>query len=387
MQRTVRISLKDVAPIPASLRLLPSVDAPVSEIPIDLGKLFLQYYFDSFPAAPPKPDPTRFEYLELISSSDDFRFHSYVHRATKEKKRTISFELGQAFCRLLLHDHFKICYFAHLQNVVDKSTHAAFEGMRIVRTKKGDIPDYLCARKTNEPRIAEAKGRFSSIAFNNVEFDEWREQFDRVQALDPMGTVLSLKGYIGATRFATASNTDRIRTKTFIEDPQTPGDLLAERSDFSRNLGRVALAQHYGRVFNKLGLGLLASALDNGFALTTQLQLTVPVWTCMVPPFEGKEFLGGLYKTQEGHAVRLTEKGWIQSSLELPLGHQAFVGLDLSIARDVANAARGEWLSLDRISPERIEARDFVSSEFAWLMDGTVAAPATHFLPTGAITL
>lgn len=386
MQRTVQISLKDVAPVPASLRLLPSVDAPACEIPVDLGKLFLQYYFDSFPAAPPKPDPTRFEYLELISASDDFRFRSFVHEATKEKKRTISFELGQAFCRLLLHDHFKICYFAHLQNVVGKSTHAAFGGMKIVRKAKGDIPDYLCARKATEPRIAEAKGRFRSIGFESAEFQEWRQQFERVEVLSPMGAAISLKGYIGATRFATEKDSSRVRTMTFIEDPRTPGEPLREIDDWSHALGRVTLAQHYGRVFNKIGLGLLASALDNGFALTRQLSFNMPVWTCVVPPFEGREFVGGWYRTQSGPVATLTEKGWIQP-LEIPLGHLAFVGLQRDIALDVAEAARGQWSSLDNIVPERVEPRGSTSSEFAWLFDGTVAAPATHFVPTGFAAL
>jgi hypothetical protein len=387
MQRTVQIRLKDVTPVPSSLRFNPAIDHPVQEIPIDLAKLFLQYYFDSFPAAPPKPDPTRFEYLELVSGSDDFRFHSFVREATKEKKRTISFELGQAFCRLLLHDHFKICYFAHLQNVVNKSTHAAFGGMKIVRKKKGDIPDYLCARKVTEPRIAEAKGSFRSIAFDSTKFSEWRQQFETVEVLNPMGSAISLKGYIGATRFATAKDTNRTQTTTFIEDPETVGEPLRENDDWSRALGRVTLAQHYARIFSKLGLSLLASALDNGFALTRQLTFTVPVWTCMVPPFAGKEFVGGFYRTQAGPTVTLTEKGWVQPSFELPLGHFAFVGLDLNIARDVAEASRGEWSRLDGIGPELVEPRDFVSSEFAWLLDGSVVAPATYFLPTGAVTL
>ncbi len=386
MQRIIQISMKDVAPVPASLRQLPSASAPVSEIPIDLGRLFLQYYVDSFPAAPPKPDPTRFEYLELVSGSEDFRFHPFVHEATKEKKRTISFELGQAFCRLQLHDHFKICYFAHLQNIVNKSTHAAFGGMKIRRTKKGDIPDYLCARKTTAPRIAEAKGRFRSITFDSAEFDEWRQQFERVEALSPMGSAISLKGYIGATRFVTERDSRRTRTTSFIEDPQTPGEPLGENTDVSRNLGRVALAQHYGRIFNKLGLGLLASALHNGFALTRELSFNVPVWTCMVQPFRGREFIGGWYRTQSGPVATLTEKGWMQP-LEIPLRHLAFVGLDVEIARDIAEAARGQWSSLDGIAPERVEALEPISSEFASLLDGTVAAPATHFIPTRVVTL
>ena len=74
-------------------------------------------------------------------------------------------------------------------------------------------------------------------------------------------------------------------------------------------------------------------------------------------------------------------------TMELPHGHLAFVGLDLGIARDVAEAARGEWARLDSLSPDVVEPQGLISSEFSWLLDGTVAAPVTYFLPTGTVTL
>jgi hypothetical protein len=92
-------------------------------------------------------------------------------------------------------------------DVIGKSTHPAFEGMRIERVASGDIPDYLCARKVTEPFIAEAKGRFSSIGFSKTEFSGWRDQFTRIRVLDRRKMLRNAKGYIVATRFVTDANT------------------------------------------------------------------------------------------------------------------------------------------------------------------------------------
>ena len=61
------------------------------------------------------------------------------------------------------------------------------------------------------------------------------------------------------------------------------------------------------------------------------------------------------------------------------------VGLEASIASQVNAAARGEWNALDEIVLPAPEGS--WSSDFAWLSDGTVAAPLLHFLPTGRMIL
>jgi hypothetical protein len=382
MNRTVDFSLNKVNPIPSSLRANPHVDAPAQEVAVDLGQLFLHYYFDSFPSGPPNPDPSRFEYLQLVSSAADFRFHAHVAHASTVKRRSLSTEMGQAFCRLMLSDHFGINYFTHMRDVLGKPTHAAFAGMRIERVCPGDTPDYLCARKVTEPLIAEAKGRFSSIQFGSAAFNDWRTQFQRIRIVDSAGVQRSMKGYIVGTRFVTDADSEKTRSTCFIEDPNTEGERLSEEQRAA--LGRGTRAIHYGRIFNKLDLLPLASALDLGYALTRQLTFQVPVWTCVSPPFQGMKYVGGFYRTVAGHGPTLTEQGW-QLSPELGAGHAVFVGLELSIATQVATAARGEWNALDDIvspSPEGMRP-----SEFAWLPDGSVAAPLLYFLPTGQITL
>ena len=144
---------------------------------------------------------------------------------------------------------------------------------------------------------------------------------------------------------------------------------------------------HYSRVFGKLDLTLFASALSLGFALTRELTFQVPVWICMTPPFEGRKYIGGYYRTKPGVIPSLTERGW-QASFELGAGHAVFVGVDASVAEHVTAAARGDWRALDDIVPDlqRVPVGTW-PSEFAWLSDGTVAAPLTSFLPAGVIVL
>lgn len=381
MRRSLQIKLNHVAPTPHSLRANAATDAPAQQTEVNLGQLFQHYYFDSFPTAPPKPDPSNFEYLELVSGSPEFRFVPFIKEASVVKKRAISTELGQAFCRWMLSEHFGIHYFAHMADVLDKPTHAVFGGLRIERFVAGDVPDYLCARSVTSPRIAEAKGRFSSIGFDTVEFERWREQFTRIRVKDGGGQALRLKGYVVGTRFSIESpfTPTRIRSAIFVEDPETPGEREA-RDQQDPFFGRVVLAMHYARVFRKIGVVPVASALGNGFSLANELRFQLPVWTCFVEPLLGREFVGGYYQTNPGRLPTLTKEGW-QFPLELGQGHACFVGLELSVARQVAAAARGDWAALDTV--ETMNGTGRWSSEFSWLRDGTVVAPLQNFLPTG----
>jgi len=51
MNRTVEFRLNNVSPTPPTLRANPQIDTPVQEVDLDLGQLFLHYYFDSYPLA------------------------------------------------------------------------------------------------------------------------------------------------------------------------------------------------------------------------------------------------------------------------------------------------------------------------------------------------
>jgi hypothetical protein len=383
LQRTVAFSLQNVPTIPSSLRVNPAFNSPGLETEVNLAQLFQQYYHDSYPSGPPNPDPANFEYLTLVSPAADFRFLDHVLQASRVKRQSISTDLGQAFCRQFLHDHFGIVYFAHMSEVLNRPTHPAFGGLRIRRITKGDVPDYLCARKFTEPLIAEAKGRFSPIAFDTAAWSNWRQQFSHIAIESSTGTTRRAKGFVVATRFIAHSAAADRRTTVLLEDPDVPGEseLTAEERT---NLGTLVLALHYSRVFSKLGLPLIAAALGLGFGLPEQLSFQLPVWTCLTSPFQGHEFIGGFYRTREGPTSTLTEKGWAPPA-ELGRGQLTFVGLSLEVARVVVSAARNSWRTLGRVEPPQPEG--LIGSEFGWLLDGTVCTPIEYLLPTGNVSL
>jgi hypothetical protein len=177
-----------------------------------------------------------------------------------------------------------------------------------------------------------------------------------------------------ATRFATDASHPRVRTTSHVEDPETDGVALSREE--AGSLSRVAVALHFGRFFQKLGLRPIASALSLGYALTQELTLQVPVWRCLVPPFREQEYVGGFYQTKSTGGAILTEQGW-RATWDVAAGRTAFIGLRLDVASRVARAARGAWNELDHLPVATPE--EAWGSEFAWLRDGSVAAPAEYF--------
>lgn len=381
MERELRLLLNKVAPIPRSLRSDPSIDSPAERVTINLTSLFAHYYYDSYPAAPPNPDPSRFEYLGLVDAGPNFCLLDHVRYASLVKRRALSTELGQAFCRVMLEEHFGVATFAHMSDVLGRPPHPAFNGIQVRRIASGDVPDYLCAGRHSRPYIAEAKGRFRAINFTSHAFQSWRDQFSRVVVLDRAQKARRTKGFIVATRLKVASSAKP--ADVCIEDPSTDGDVELDDRDWTAFSQGVA-SLHYGRVFRKLDLLPLASALSVGYVLTRQLTLSTTVWTCLTPPFEDVEFVGGFYRSADGQLPILSQNGW-QISPELGRGHAVFVGLQRDTAASVATAARGNWSAL--LEPPIRAPTGTQNSDFGWLRDGTVMAPLQYFVPTGQVTL
>jgi hypothetical protein len=377
--KSIRIDLKDFGSIPASLRVTPTSNVPVETVSVDLGRLYHHYYMDSYEIRPDKPDPSEFEYLRFLSHTPDFRFIGSGPGVGTAKRRAISNEMGQSFCRWFLHDHLGIIYFAHMEHVIGKDTHRAFNGMKITRNSQGDVPDYLCARSVIEPGIAEAKGRFSAISFDGKQFQEWRDQFSRIKIENRDGEARALKGYIVGTRFATEMNRPSVRSNVYAEDPSTSGEAL-NREDEITDLGRGIIAVHYAIPLQKIGLHLLSAGLAGGFVVPEDLSFSVAVWKCLVPPLEGRLFAGGLYSRTPGSIVSRylsspTEQ--LPALIDLGRARAMFVGLDLGILKRIRTALLGDWEVLGRLGT--LDVDDVRPSQLNWLRDGTVTAPEEFF--------
>jgi hypothetical protein len=275
MNKTIDFELNRFPSVPKLLRTARTSSTAKTEFTIDLARLYHHYYTDSYGVNPPNPNHANFEYLHFLSAVNDFRFLGNGPAASEGKKRTISMDLGQAFCRYFLYEFCGITYFAHMDKVLDKPAHAAFNGITVKRITNGDAPDYLCSISPNQPFIGEAKGRFSNISFSSRSFADWRNQFNRIAIYDSAGIQKRLKGFIVATKFTTDKNRASNKSKVFAEDPNTPGEEFLKDNSFG--LGRGCIAIHYSRLLSKLGLGLLSSSLESGFVVPEQLSFTLPV--------------------------------------------------------------------------------------------------------------
>lgn len=293
-------------------------------------------------------------------------------------------DLGQAFCRYFLYEFCGITYFAHMDKVLDKPAHAAFNGITVKRLTNGDTPDYLCSVSPNQPFIGEAKGRFSNISFTASSFTDWRNQFKRIAIYDSTGTQKKLKGYIVATKFTTDKNRTSNKSKVFAEDPNTPGEqFLGENS---LGLGRGCIAIHYSRLLSKLGLSLLSASLEGGFVVPDQLSFNLPNWRCTYEPLKGELFVGGFFSETEPQMTKTSEGSIIFYPNILKLGNPSpsFFGVSVKAMKAIRQTCLGKWELLSNIS--QLDDTEYRPSNLAWLRDGSISGGLEFFELVGTDT-
>jgi hypothetical protein len=298
-------------------------------------------------------------------------------------KRHRSSELGHAFCRWFLHDHFDIAYFAHMEHVLNKETHKAFNGLRIERVASGDTPDYFCAKNVNKIFLAEAKARYTSVSFASREFVGWRSQFDTVVVKDTAGQLRKVKGLIVATRFCTEANRPSLKTTLYCEDPETSG-IAPLGAEEARQIGRAIIATHYAGIAIKLRQDVLASSLLYGFVTPAEIGFPVTVWAMQHGPLKGKRFVGGLYPSSNGQTpFRQLGNGQVvfepTASLRLDLGKGTFFGVEEKIFGQVADFSRSERTHAPSIA--QFEQTEPFYSGISILRDGSIIGPIEFFAP------
>jgi hypothetical protein len=147
MEKTLKLSLNRFTAIPSSLRNGSAVNCPAPEITIQLADLYLHYYLDSFGRTPPDPDPAQFEYLRFLLPTKDFRVRGDGIGASIVTRRHSSTALGQAFCRMFLHDHLRITYFAHMEHVLGRVMRPPFSSVN-ARSLSGGAPRDIAERES-----------------------------------------------------------------------------------------------------------------------------------------------------------------------------------------------------------------------------------------------
>jgi hypothetical protein len=385
--KTLRLALNQYSVVPHTLRIDPSTNAPAKTIAVNLASLYHHYYLDSFGRTPPNPDPTQFEHVQFLMPTADFRIQGSGLGIAPAIKNHRSNELGQAFCRWFLHEHLNITYFAHMEHILGRQLHRAFEGCRIERAALGDAPDYFCAENIYRVFLAEAKGRYTSVSFKSKQFSEWRNQFKRVVYKDASGVTRSIKGHIIAVRYATELNGGRLTSSLFAEDPSSAGERPLGGDD-AGEVGTAIIASHYTAIAEKLRQPLLAAALATGVSLPDELRILAITWRVGWGPLEGKRFVGGLFgPTHNGPSVRETRDGILLEwppPIWLDTPFLTFFGVEETIFRQVVGMARTPHTAA-RLST--FEALEFFHSGVSILRDGTVLGPGEFFQPVEQLTL
>src|SRR5688572_18255896 len=105
MWKTIGLGLNAFDPIPPTLQQPSDPRKSLADIDVDLAQLYHHYYLDAWGTAPPDPDPSRFEHVQFLMPTPDFRFKASGLGMDPTGAGNKSNELGQAFCRLFLHDH------------------------------------------------------------------------------------------------------------------------------------------------------------------------------------------------------------------------------------------------------------------------------------------
>lgn len=382
MERTLALALNKYSVVPHTLRRDSAKNQAVTSVKVGLANLFHHYYLDSFGTVPPEPDPVQFEHVRFLLPCSDFRFQGSGLGISPGIKRSRSTELGQAFCRWFLYENLNITYFAHMEHVLNRQLHRPFDGFRIERSASGDAPDYFCAENAHRVFLAEAKGRYSAVSFNNKEYATWRSQFNRVTFFDSAGIPRSVKGHIVATRFATEQSSTRVQSGIWAEDPHSPGQRAAGPEDLGE-LGRVVISSHYSSIAEKLSQPVLAASLASGLPLPEEFRVVGVAWRVLAGPLAGRRFVGGYFSYGGAAPVPRERNGRFvfdrPDPFRLDRPNATFFGIEEGILKQVVGMARAREPYGWQISI--FDQIDFFYSGFNVLRDGSILGPLDWFSP------
>lgn len=364
LKKTIKLNLKDVSPVPKSLRGRGGAADPAGEIAIDFQSLAHHLYIDTFDIEPPDPNPEADTYRRFVANTQDFRWFGKGLGSHKEVRIGLMNRFGKAFCRWVLHDHFDVVYFAHMDQVLGGNAISQAQGVRVERISSGDTPDYLCAIRSFGVCLAEAKGRAGTIGFDKPEFQAWRDQFSRVEVRNASGDQESVKGFIVATRMVSDD-----RPKTFstmwIEDPRSPGEARGGEA-IDPGLSELVGRRHYSAILSRLRLPLYSEALRQGAVVAEEVSPQMGVWEFLLPPLRGMLFVGG-YIPARGFDPRAVWWDWPRSQywsnvqLDLTARGSLFFGLQLDRYRGIRSLIVTEdedFRSVEGSFPERARSRD-----------------------------
>lgn len=392
MKRTLALNLNAFpAGFPPSLQ---TPGAPLTHqdtITVDLRSLCSHMYRDTFGFSSPRQNPLYALYKGMVTSNQELEFVAGALGSHKEARVSENMKMGKAFCRWFCDNHLGISHFAHMDDILGHTAPQQFQGVQVKRVAPLDTPDYLCATRNGTVCLAEAKGRQkTAISFTNAAFGQWRQQFTRVQIQNAGGVLMSVKGYIVATRFRNQSHGSRIKSTLYCEDPATRGEPLDEETQAV--LHRIVFARHYSSVFDALNLPLQSAALRYGFTLTDDSPVTVGLWKCLVPPLDNLLFVGGLIPPDGPECL-----GWppfwngdtfrdLQWNPNLIAGRSVFFGLEKAQFQIVLDACRNRIETITNAATD-LPLPVVLPEELSLTGDSSLVAPEAYMRLTNVVTM
>ena len=374
-KKTINLGIDKFNQIP---RGLGGYNAKPREIEFETGALFHHYYLmkygeDSCPTVD-------YEYERFLANRRDWRFQGAGIGRDKESKRNVSNELAKAFTRWFLYTYEQLTYFAPFE---DQFKMGYASGHRWKKKEDGDLPDFLCGANATDIRLAEAKGRYSSVSFTNADFESFRQQIKRVVLEDAGGKPTSVKGYVSACQWAT-ENTPRTKTKLLVEDPDTEGEVQLE-GRYPHDIGRRMIAHHYVSVLERLMLPAHAEALQHSLTISESIGHSLSVWEVNVGPLKGMHFVGGLLPYQDAVTSNYCMcRGWGRSSLFLQPPATIFA-VEENIFKKVLLLCNAGIDAVHEIPI--LETPDEFTTRMTVLRDGTLLSPDSYLRWVGEIEI
>ena len=372
--RTIEFDQRGLIPLPTTLSDTAGIPLKVLDVKLlELAHCYFQAKFD-WSRSPCTGLPHSPDYELGLTGDVDFRMLGDGIGADPEFKRNTSNELGKVFAIWLMTKHYGYRYFCPY-GLAQRLT--ASESEKWTPREKGNLPDYVAGLDKNSPTILEAKGSYESIAFDNADFKQWREQARRAKLIDQAGAEIEVPRFVIATRWGIA-NRPRINTKLLAEQlPEASTPLKP-----APHSGASMIRGHYAVIFDHLLLFEASSQLLSGTPIIRpQTLVNASTYECTSGPLRGRTFVGPAYVSMSDFYAATLGINWGPRSSARDGG--MFYGIDATRFLEIARASRsvdrpGSW----EFEPVQIPRNLDGLSLFG---DGTVLGDLSHFRPSAQL--
>jgi hypothetical protein len=332
-----------------------------SEVEIDLNELSRQYIIEEFDEHLTTCSASDYIDLRFLRKTTNlFKFRGGHPGSAKDSRKERSRVMGQTMTRYFLHEFLNAKYVANVSTFLNKDLGSKFGNYKLIRTKDGDTPDFICANNSSDIFLAEAKGRRTDKTFSDPVFTNARNQFKRVK-IEKGGKAISLDGYIGVFIIANENN-GLYNSKLLLEDPATEGEAFIESNDLL-NLVKMG---HYCELLTKMGLGFIGESL-----LSNDSKLFEDKFPFQIFTYKGdsQEYIGMFLSPQFQedrffHPI-FFDRGDRYLNSYLKRSSKYFIGINRQIFETLLSVARGNTQAINEIKLTENQILNGITCKYA----------------------